>query len=115
MHVVHFPDAAKQAKEPNTIAGVVGIIFDTKAGQALTPAQESIIDTFFETLLWSDVTTNPTVNLVSYGNLMAMLDYENRRTYRGSLTTPPCTIGVYWNVLSTVLPVKQKYVDQFKA
>lgn len=44
-----------------------------------------------------------------------MVDLYNRWLYRGSLTTPPCSIGIYWNVLQNVYPIKQKHLDQFKA
>jgi len=43
-----------------------------------------------------------------------MVDTDNRYTYRGSVTTPPCAQNVYWNVLKTVYPISQKHVDQFK-
>lgn len=42
-----------------------------------------------------------------------MADMSNRYTYVGSVTTPPCAQNVYWNVLRTVYPIKQKHVDQF--
>jgi len=42
-----------------------------------------------------------------------MFDMRNRWTYKGSVTTPPCAENVYWNVLKTIYPIKQKYVDQF--
>jgi len=45
---------------------------------------------------------------------MMMFDMRNRWTYKGSVTTPPCAENVYWNVLKTIYPIKQKYVDQFK-
>jgi len=44
-----------------------------------------------------------------------MFDMRNRWTYKGSVTTPPCAENVYWNVLKTIYPIKQKYVDQFKS
>ena len=34
--------------------------------------------------------------------------------YKGSLTTPPCSKSIYWNVIATVYPIKQKNLDQFK-
>ena len=75
-----------------------------------------MIDTFFDSLLWSDVTeAGPTVNLATYGNLMEMVDNENRWVYSGSVTTPPCAKSVYWNVLSTIYPVKKEHLDLFKA
>ena len=43
---------------------------------------------------------------VPYGDLMMMVDMDNRYTYKGSVTTPPCAQNVYWNVLRTVYPIK---------
>lgn len=73
-----------------------------------------VIDTFFETL---DLTNfnDPKVNLVTYGDLLTMVDTDNRWVYKGSVTTPPCAQSVYWNVLYTIYPISQKHLDQFKA
>ena len=46
---------------------------------------------------------------------MMMADTDNRWIYKGSVTTPPCHRFVYWNVLKTVYPIKQRHLDQFKA
>merc|ERR1719281_2082833 len=46
---------------------------------------------------------------------MEMVDFNNRWVYKGSVTTPPCLRFVYWNVLSTIYPVSQKHLDNFKA
>lgn len=45
---------------------------------------------------------------------MMMADMNNRWVYKGSVTTPPCAENVYWNVLRTVYPLKQRHLDQFK-
>jgi carbonic anhydrase len=37
---------------------------------------------------------------------MMMVDMDDRWVYRGSVTTPPCTTQVYWNVLRTIYPIK---------
>jgi carbonic anhydrase len=84
----------------------------------LTEAEVEIIDTFFQSLQWdidlsADATVEPTVDLISYGNLMELLDMNNRWIYQGSMTIPPCETFVYWNVLSTVYPIKQEHLDQF--
>ena len=54
-----------------------------------------VIDTFFETLDWDIVTgavdTGPKVNLVTYGDLLSMVDVNNRWVYKGSATAPPCS------------------------
>jgi hypothetical protein len=53
------------------------------------------------------------VPLVPYGDLMMMVDTDNRWIYKGSVTTPPCDTFVYWNVLQRVYPIKQRHLDQF--
>ena len=45
---------------------------------------------------------------------MNMVDMKNRWVYKGSMTTPPCTQDVYWNVLHTVYPIKKEHLDRFK-
>lgn len=59
--------------------------------------------------------TDPVVNLVTYGDLMTMVDTDNRWVYKGSVTTPPCAQSVYWNVLYTIYPISQKHLDQMRA
>lgn len=63
---------------------------------------------------WDDVTGIPKIDVVNYGVLMTMVDLNNRYTYRGSTTTPPCTRFVHWNVASTVYPISQAHLDLFK-
>ncbi len=43
-----------------------------------------------------------------------MVNMRSRWTYKGSVTTPPCATTVYWNVVKTIYPIKQKHVDQFR-
>lgn len=57
---------------------------------------------------------NPLVEEVPYGDLMLMVDTNNRWVYKGSVTTPPCDTFVYWNVLRTVYPIKAHHFEQFK-
>ena len=54
-------------------------------------------------------------NFVNLGSLMNLLDTNNRWVYKGSLTTPPCTPKVYWNVLYNVYPISQKHLDLLRA
>jgi hypothetical protein len=92
----------------------MGIMFSVNDFNAnLDKWQEDIIDEFFESLQWTTSDSNPRVAEVPYGNLMMMVDMTHRWIYKGSVTTPPCDTYVYWNVLRTVYPIKQKYVDQF--
>ena len=66
-------------------------------------------------MAWDKTATSPTVNMVAYGSLMEMADFNNRWVYKGSVTTPPCNINVYWNVLSTIYPIQERHLTLFKA
>ena len=39
---------------------------------------------------------------------------SNRYVYLGSMTTPPCAQGVYWNVLHKVYPIGKEYIELFQ-
>ena len=112
MHTVHYPKDV----ENEFIAAAMGIIFSVEEYTAnLSWSEQALVDTFFDSLKWSDITEEgPTVDLVTYGNLMMMVDSNNRYIYKGSVTTPPCATYVYWNVLSTIYPISAKHLAQFK-
>jgi len=55
------------------------------------------------------------VDLITFGNLMNLVDMKNRWMYAGGLTTPPCTTKVLFNICRTVYPIKQRHVDAFRA
>ena len=44
---------------------------------------------------------------------MALLNTNRRWVYKGSLTVPPCTSIVVFNVLSTVYPIKQRHLQYY--
>jgi carbonic anhydrase len=112
MHTVHYPKDV----ESGFIAAAVGIIFSVEDYTAnLSWSEQALIDNFFDSLKWSDMSEEgPTVDLVTYGNLMQLVDTNSRYIYKGSVTTPPCATFVYWNVLSTVYPISARHVDLFK-
>jgi carbonic anhydrase len=112
MHTVHLA----VDKKSGFIAAAMGIMFSVNnPTPGISAGEIAIIDEFFESLHWPEVSKTPLAEKVPYGKLMMMFDMKNRWTYKGSVTTPPCAQNVYWNVLRTIYPIKQKYVDQFKA
>merc|ERR1712046_100771 len=42
---------------------------------------------------------------------MNALNTEKRWSYSGSLTTPPCTQGIYFNMMQTVYPIKEYHLN----
>lgn len=110
MHTVHV------AEEVGGIAhAAIGIMFDTKNyTPGIDESAVRIIDDFFESLQWDNTSGRPNIDSLNYGELMTMVNFDERWTYRGSVTTPPCARFVHWNVLSTVYPIKAEHLALFK-
>lgn len=113
MHTVHLA----VDKKSDFIAAAMGIMFSVNnPTPGISQSDIDIIDEFFESLNWDKIQKDhPLVEKVPYGKLMMMFDMRNRWTYKGSVTTPPCAQNVYWNVLRTIYPIKQKHLDMFKS
>lgn len=108
MHTVHVPDGLGTTADGGNgfIASAMGLVFSVDKFTAdLTFAEQQVIDIFFDSMKWDKTGESPTVDLVAYGSLMEMADFNNRWVYKGSVTTPPCAVNVYWNVLSTIYPI----------
>ena len=110
MHIVHEAD-----DEQNGIGlSAVGILFSVNDYTAnLSPEEQEIIDEFFDSLNFEDL-SNPQIPEANFAELMNLADFDNRWVYLGSVTTPPCQSGVYWNLLKTVYPISQRHLDLFK-
>jgi len=55
---------------------------------------------------------------VILGDLIEALDTQNFWSYNGSLTTPPCTEGIKWTVISKPMPISKDVMklinDEYK-
>lgn len=98
MHLVHQNAQGQLA--------VIGVLF-------AEGAHNSALDAF-----WADLPRNVNAKQ-SFNRLIDLptLLPENRSYYQypGSLTTPPCTEGVSWYVLSTPLSISRAQLDAFNA
>lgn len=104
MHTVHAPDEAKG--DPVKIKySAVGLMFDTENfDTSISAADRATIDDFFDSLNFSSIPAPGKAKghvmaantEVPFGDLMKMVNFANRWVYTGSLTTPPCTVGVYF-------------------
>lgn len=110
LHVVHFANQTKNG----VIASAVGIIFDVvDYDKSVSQDQIIIIDRFFDSLLLDNL-TDPVATEIPFGQLMNLVDTNNRWAYKGSLTTPPCSKTIYFNVLTKVYPIKYHHVNFFR-
>ena len=101
----------KEGGSNKFFAAALGIMFSVNKHTANLAGDEmDIINKFFDSLQWDVIEGSPVVDKLAYGDLMNMVDFNNRWVYSGSTTTPPCTTEVFWNNLSTVYPISEKHV-----
>lgn len=119
IHFVHKP-TYKVANENNGFPyAVVGLLFDVnnhygdpEGGDFIF--RQKYIDPLFDSLKLDKESPKDCCG-VPAGKLLNALENYERFQYRGSLTTPPCSETLYWNVINYVFPIKKEHLDQFKA
>ena len=108
LQIYHEPNVTtgqKGKKEAVSLAAF-SLLFSVKDfDQDITREQNETVTRFIEHLRF-DSLDQPEVDFISFGQLMSMVQLEKRWAYKGSLTVPPCTPGVYWNVVDRVLPIR---------
>lgn len=102
MHIVHMNTIDTDANK--FIAAVVGILFDVNNSTEFTG---SFADTFFEKLLTTNEDIDFQKDFIDHVNMI------DRYVYTGSLTTPPYTENLLWNVIPRVIPIKQSTLELF--
>ena len=121
MHTVHLPKESK-GNDVTIIASAVGLMFDVDDyDPSITPSQKKTIDNFFDSLGFGNVPPSGKAKdhvlnasaTIPYGDLMRIVNFASRWVYTGSLTTPPCSVGVYFQVVDRVLPISKKHYDLY--
>jgi len=89
LHIVHlYPNG--------TLGGVLGLLFDREKGGTYT---NSLIDEIINPVPTKAPGNRREVNLGSY---LTGVDTSKIFAYPGSLTTPPCTEGIVWNLVQEI-------------
>ena len=55
----------------------------------------------------------PSVNQIGLGELLKIVDFEDRWVYKGTETFPPCAEYVYWNIPRRIFPIKIEEFARF--
>jgi hypothetical protein len=84
------------------IASATGLIFDTTDYDPSISAEDrKIIDKFFDALQLQNLPPTAAAGHtlgkdieIPFADLMKIVNFANRWVYTGSLTTPPCSVGV---------------------
>ncbi|UFH58256.1 carbonic anhydrase [Sulfurovum mangrovi] len=96
----HFVNVA----EDNSIA-VVGVMIDNVAGEG-----NEALESAFGLAIPEEEEENPTLITI---NPLDMLPGGKVYSYSGSLTTPPCTEGVAWNIYTKHIGLNEEKVEAF--
>jgi len=122
MHIVHqgndqIPTVSAD-EYPLGKLGVIGVMFDTDTTKTANVSKATVaaIDNFFDNLMYEkidDAGKTIIADEIALGQLMAVLNLNDRFIYTGSLTTPPCYQKVFFNVLSNIYPIKKYHLDYY--
>lgn len=114
---IHWVHMANDATDETgyAVASALGIMF--KVGASVSTEVDAASLAFWDWIK-SDLDTDTAVDSAedkgavetSMNALLQAVDWNNRWSYSGSLTTPNCLTGVQHNVLKTVLPVKEEHI-----
>lgn len=117
---IHFVHWAGGDAKPD-LASALGLMFSVDNPDPITSDLKAKVDAFLDNIVTNVPVAGPAdsaANDISFNdqvhNLITALDWDNRWGYSGSLTTPPCTTGVYHNVLKQILPVSLAQMNAVK-
>ncbi|XP_016984010.1 carbonic anhydrase 12 [Drosophila rhopaloa] len=116
MHIVHRNNkylTLKEALNYSDGVTVLAVLFKVvRAGPMFY--QPGLNEVFNSLLHLSDFNSSYTVpERFTLGSLLGNLDRGNFYTYKGSLTTPPCSPVVQWHVFAEVLRISDKELPKF--
>jgi len=77
--------------------------------KTINEASNKTMQDFFRQLKFEDHEDKIAPSLL-FGDVMNSLEYEDRWTYKGSISEPPCEKYVYWNIIRTIYPIE---IDRF--
>ena len=114
VHFVHttrgsheVPVGGSAVAQDELAAAVIGIFFDVQEGGDFDNA---FLDAMFIAIAGKGLSTPPKVPLRDF---LSRIDMSEYWSYKGSLTTPPCTEGLKWTVIKQVQPISKAQLQKF--
>ncbi|XP_030369685.1 carbonic anhydrase 2 [Scaptodrosophila lebanonensis] len=113
MHIVHrnkkYPDIGEALKHPDG-AAVLGFMFNLDEDEGL-----GLVTINRHLHLIEEANKEAMLNVTfSLSSLIANVDVDKFYTYKGSLTTPPCSEAVTWILFPDPIPISPKQISRFR-
>lgn len=96
MHMVHFNEDGSQAL-------VLGILFDTS---------DDVASPFLEQFSWEE--DEVSAFILDLDSFIDDVSLKTSWNYQGSLTTPPCSEIINWNVVREPMQMSVAQLEQYK-
>lgn len=95
-----------------SLGAVIGVFFDREAGGT---DENWFIEDLTSAIQDIQASSSTTVNSELFvANFLEEAAQGEFFRYQGSLTTPPCTEGIEWNVMRTVQPISPRQLNIFR-
>ncbi|XP_011312633.1 carbonic anhydrase 2-like [Fopius arisanus] len=110
MHMIFkntaYPETAEALSNEDGLT-VLATFFQEDDNESLSPIVESL-----PVVKWKNSRAN--LNVTFTLNSLLPKDTDTFYTYRGSLTTPPCSEAVTWIIFSMTVPISFKQMNKFR-
>lgn len=126
IHIVHKMIMNKTIDEegnpidPGKIQyGVVGLLFSVENyDKTINSNTNQTVQEFLHELRLKDLydadEDHVETEKLNLGEMMNVVNFKRRWVYHGSLTTPPCSPVVYWNVIDFIFPIRDIEFEHVK-
>ena len=124
LHIVHkIENKFKVGVDSQFSNGVMGFLFKCMPESFFLDvnSKNPDVDIYYHDRFLSDMVDLESQRLgkdqrpLDLKKFIALLNFNRRWTYQGSLTTIPCSEGILWNVLENVIPITQQTLDKFNS
>ncbi|XP_065367818.1 carbonic anhydrase 2-like [Calliphora vicina] len=115
MHIVHrnakYPNIAEATQHADGLA-VLGVFYNVDTSQDDFAGLNKIVNALDAIRVYN---TSTNVNNLNLSELFGNIDTEEFFTYKGSLTTPPCSRAVTWIVFPEPIQISSNQINKFRS
>jgi len=113
MQVFHTAGAADTDAENDIKYGATAIFFSVEEFDAIDEATNKTFQDFFRQFEFEN-TEDKVAPFFQIGEALNAVDFSEKWMYKGAISEPPCTEGVYWNIVKKIYPMEIERYELLK-